>query len=376
MKKEIAIFLMAILLLAPIIQDVSASKTVFLSSDNIMNPDSDLEMLTSIKGYIEEMSNGELQVIIDNESPAAGEGYRCIAVTSDVSVSFAASDAGNYLQLANYSAQSGKQIIVVNVGDYNLDNSSNYLRRAWDDNYSTEELAGIHNPGLLLKNSGISYIQPAIEFPDNTHDGVIGRSNDDEMNKYIAQKIIESVNGYDNDTKTLSNELIVTNKIPISEMANASKEYLQNNNSMGNNSKYTSAQLLYLTSSYLNGNGIDVPINYEEPESPMGYSLLTRGSYSIYDYMNMAGIVRNYMDEYGRAPDSIEYQGAHISYYDLLHNFARITENHTDTQHMGFDEEYEFEKVNDSILLNIFPFVLIIVVLYLVYRLLKKIRKF
>lgn len=374
MKKEIAIILMAILLLAPIIQDVSASKTVFLSSDNIMGHDQDLEMLNSVKGYIEELSNGELQVIIDNESPSPGEGYRCIAVTSDVSVSFAAADPGNYVQLANYSTQSNKQIIVVNIGDYNLDNSSNFLRRAWDDNYSVEELAGVHNPGLLLKNSGISYIQPAIEFPGNTHDGIISKSNDDEMNRYIAEKIIESVNNYDNDTKTFSNELLTTNKIPVSEMANASHEYLQNNHSL-NNSKYTPAQLLYLTSSYLNGNGIDVPISYKEPESPMGYSILTRGSYSIYDYMKMAGIVRNYMDEHGQAPDSIEYEGAHISYYDLMHNFARITENHTNFENMGFEQEYEFEKVNDSILLDIFPFVLIIVVLYFAYRLLKKIRK-
>ena len=374
MKKQIAILLMLILLLAPIIQDVSASKTVFLSSDNIMSHDEDLEMLTSIKGYIEEISNGELQVIIDNESPSAGEGYRCIAVTSDVSVSFAASDAGNYLQLANYSSQSNKQIIVVNVGDYDLDNSSNYLRRAWDDNYSTETLAGIHNPGLLLKNSGITYIQPAIEFPENTHNGVINKPNDDRMNRYIAENIVASVNGYDNESKVLSDELIVTNKIPISTMANASKEYIANNGSL-NNSKYTPSQLLYLTSSYLNGNGIDVPITYGEAESPMGYSLLTRGSYSIYDYMEMAGIVRNYMDENGRAPDSIEYEGAHISYYDLLYNFAKITQNHTDSKHMGFESEYHFDKVNDSILLHIFPFILILFVLFIAYLFLKRTRR-
>ena len=376
MKKQIAIFLMAILLIAPIIQDVSASKTVFLSSDNIMNHDQDLEMLNSIKEYVEQLSNGELQVIIDNESPSPGEGYRCIAVTSDISVSFAASDAGNYMQLANYSAGSPKQIIVVNIGDYNLDNSSNYLRRAWDDNYSSESFAGVHNPGLLLKNSGVSYIQPAIEFPDNTHDGIISKSNDDEMNRYIAEKIIESANGYNNETKIISDNLIVTNKIPISKMADASRLYLQNNNSLTNNSNYTEAQLLYLTSSYLNGNGLDTPVSFEEAESPLGYSLLTKNSYSIYDYMKMAGIVRNYMDEHGRAPDSIDYQGAHISYYDLLHNFAKITANHTDAENMGFNQEYEFEKVNDSILLNIFPFVLIIIVLYTVYRILKKIRKF
>ena len=81
----------------------------------------------------------------------------------------------------------------------------------------------------------------------------------------------------------------------------------------------------------------------------------------------MAGIVKNYMDANGKAPDSIEYEGAHISYYDLTYNFAKIVQNHTDANHMGFESEYHFDKVNDSILLHILPFVLIFVVLFLAY---------
>ena len=41
-----------------------------------------------------------------------------------------------------------------------------------------------------------------------------------------------------------------------------------------------------------------------------------------------------YMDANGKAPDSIEYNGAHISYYDLLYNFAKITQNHTDAKQL------------------------------------------
>jgi hypothetical protein len=107
----------------------------------------------------------------------------------------------------------------------------------------------------------------------------------------------------------------------------------------------------------------------------MGISFLVKDKYSVYDYMKMAGIVRNYMDENGRAPDSIEYEGAHISYYDLQYNFAKITQNHTDTQHMGFDQEYNFDRVNDSILLHIFPFVLIFFILILAYVGYKKIKR-
>lgn len=377
MKKQLAILLLAILIVAPLVQDVSASKTVFITSDNIIDHDNDVKMLNSIKSFIEEISGGELQVIVDNQAPAPGEGYRAIEVTSDISICLAASDAGNYYQLAKNSADTDKQFVLINTGDYDLDNHSNYLRRAWDDNYSNESLMGIRDPGTLLKNSGIYYIQPLKEFPDNGKNGYIDRY-DEEMNKKIAQEIVDIVNGHANDTKILSDNLIVTNKISPSAMANASKELINSNDPEMNGTygNYTAAQLLYQTSSYLNGNGLDVPRSFSGPEKPMGISFLVKDSYSIYDYINMAGIVRNYMDANGKAPDSIEYEGAHISYYDLLYNFAKITQNHTDAKHMGFNQEYKFDRVNDSLLLHIFPFVLILFVLFLAYLGYQKIRRF
>ena len=377
MKKQIAILLLAILIIAPLVQDVAASKTVYITSDNIVDHDTDVKMLNSIKKYIEEISGGSLQVIVDNQAPAPGEGYRAIQVTSDISICLAAADAGNFYQLAKNSATTDKQFVLINTGDYDLDNHSNYLRRAWDDNYSNESLMGIRDPGTLLKNSGIYYIQPLKEFPDNGKNGYIDRY-DEEMNKKIAQDIVDIVNGHANDTKILSDNLIVTNKISPSAMANASKTLINSNDTEMNGTygNYTAAQLLYQTSSYLNGNGLDIPHSFNGPEKPMGISFLVKDTYSIYDYMNMAGIVRNYMDANGRAPDSIEYEGAHISYYDLLYNFAKITQNHTDAKHMGFNQEYKFEKVNDSILLHIFPFVLILFVLFLAYLGYQKIRRF
>ena len=377
MKKQIAILIMALLILAPVVQDVSASKTVFITSDNINNQNDDVKMLNSIAKYIEELSGGELQVIVDNQAPAPGEGYRSIAVTSDVSVDIAASDSSNYLQLAEYSINSTKQIVFVNIGDYDLDNHSNFLRRAWDDNYTTETFAGMHDPGTLLRNSGIYYVQPAKEFPRNTHDGIVDRY-DDNMNKQIAQEIVDIINKHGNDTRTINDDLLVKNSISPSGMANASKLLISSNDTefKGPYGSYSSAQLLYQTSSYLNGNGLDIPKAYDGPENPLGVSFFTKDTYSVYDYFKMGGIVRNYMDENGRAPDSIEYEGARISYYDLLYNFAKITANHTDKEHMNFQSEYKFEKVNDSILLDIFPFILILFILFLAYLLWKRIRRY
>ncbi len=377
MKKEIAILIMALLILSPVIQDVSAAKTVFITSDNIIDHDSDIKLLNSLKSYIEELSGGELQVIVDNQSPAPGEGWRSIEVTSDVSVDLAASDAGNYLQLASSTVNSDKQIVFVNIGNYDLDNHTNFLRRAWDDNYSNESLAGMHDPGTFLKNAGIFYVQPAKEFPNNVHNGVIS-NYDENMNKQIAQEIVDIINTHGNDEKTLSDGLVTHNIIKPSVMAKASQELIKSNDKemKGTYGNYSAPQLLYQTSSYLNGNGLDIPKSYDEPENPMGVSFMAKDTYSVYDYFKMGGIVREYMDQNGRAPDSIEYEGAQISYYDLVYNFAKITQSHTDVNHMGFESEYHFDRVNDSILLHIFPFILILFVLFLAYLLLKRIRRF
>lgn len=377
MKKQIAILIMALLIVAPVIQDVAASKTVFITSDTIIDQENDVKMLNSIKNYIEEISGGELQVIVDNQAPAPGEGWRAINVTSDISICLAASDAGNYLQLAQATVNSDKQIIFINTGSYDLDNHSNFLRRAWDDNYSNESLAGMHDPGTFLKNAGIYYVQPSKDYPDNTENGYLAKY-DEDMNKEIAQKIVDIVNTHGGDEKTLSDNLIVTNKLSPQGMANASKMLVNSGDKelSGPYGAYSSAQLLYQTSAYLNGDGIDIPKAYDKPDNPLGISFLTKDTYSVYDYFKMAGIVKNYMDENGKAPDSIEYEGAHISYYDLLYNFAKITQNHTDARHMGFESEYHFDKVNDSILLHIFPFVLVIIVLLLAYQLYKRIRRF
>ena len=376
MKKQIAILILALLIISPMVQGVTASKTVFLTSDNIVDHDTDINMLNSIKKYIEEISGGQLQVIVDNQAPEPGEGTRAITVTSDVSICLAACDAGNYYLLADATKDTNKQIVLVNTGDYDLDNHSNYLRRAWDDNYSNETFMGMHDPGTFLKNDGIYYVQPAKEFPNNVRNGVID-TYDEEMNRQIAQEIVDIINTHENDTKVLSDGLVKRNIIKPAVMAEASQELIKSNDTemKGPYGNYSAAQLLYQTSSYLNGNGLDVPKEFDAPEDPMGISLFTRDTYSIYDYFKMGGIVREYMDANGKAPDSISYEGAQISYYDLQYNFAKITQNHTDAEHMGFESEYHFDKVNDSILLHLFPFILVLFVLFLAYRLFKRIKR-
>ena len=160
-------------------------------------------------------------------------------------------------------------------------------------------------------------------------------------------------------------------------MAQASQSLLNNRNNEMNDTynNYSAEQLLYLTSSYLNGNGLESPKDYKAPNSPLKYSILTKDSYSIYDYIKMGGIVKNYMDEHEQAPDYICYDGAYISYYDLQYNFAKITANHTDASQMDFNREYHFDKVNDTILLSILPVVLVILVIMFIYVVFKRLLR-
>lgn len=373
MKKNGIIILLIFLLLSSTICEVSAATTVFLTSDNIIGENEDIQMLNSIKNYVEELSNGDIKVIVDSEAPSPGEGSRAIESGADVSVNLAAADAGNFLILAKYAVNTGKQIIFVNTGDFDLD-TANSLRRGWDDDYSSTIFAGINLPGKFLKDAGIDYIQPLQKYPNAGHKGYLNQYNED-VNKYIAEQIIESIGN--NNSNSYNNDLVITHKLNPSTMAEASQALVESNDKQMDDtySSYTAPQILYMTSSYLNGNGLESPKEYGQPTDPEQYSTFAKDSYSIYDYMKMGGIVKEFMDENGRAPNYIEYDGAKIGYYDLVYNFAKITQDDTDNSHMNFEREYHFDKVNESILLTIFPYVLAIVVIMLACVGIRKIRR-
>ena len=116
------------------------------------------------------------------------------------------------------------------------------------------------------------------------------------------------------------------------------------------------------------------PQEYDYPDSPLESSILAKDSYSVYDYMKMASTTKTYMDETGRAPNYINYEGAYISYYDLVYNFAKMTENHTSSEHMDFATSYHFEKVNHSLLIDSLPFIGGALILLILYGLIRRFR--
>lgn len=253
MKKRITIILITFLLFLSLLSGVSAT-TVFLTSDHIGSESNDLEMLNSVKNYIEEFSDGRITAVVDSQAPSPGEGTRAIQSSADVSVNFAASCAGNFLILAKAVPNLNKQVIFVNTGDFDLDNE-NYLRRAWDDNYSSQNFAGINYPGKFLKNAGIDYIQPLKEYPKG---GSTYTSSDDEINRYIAQQIVNKIENPITVPDSYDSSLVVTHSLNPAVMAKASNQLYQSDDSYfnGTYNGYTAPQLLYLTSSYLNGNGL------------------------------------------------------------------------------------------------------------------------
>ncbi len=373
MRKEAIIILFIFLLISSSVGQVYATKTVFLTSDNIIRENDDVKMLNSIKNYVEELSNGQIKVIVDSKSPSPGEASRGIESGADVCVSLAAADPGNFLILAKNSVNTDMQMIYVNTGSFDLDSETS-LRRAWDDNYSRAIFAGLNYPGKYLNESGVTYIQPLKVYPDAGPKGNLNQYSED-VNKYIAQEIVENVGK--NLSENYDNDLVITHSLHPSKMAKASQELYESGDKQmnGTYNSYSAPQVLYLTSSYLNGNGLESPKQYGEPTDPEQYSTFAKNSYSIYDYMKMGGIVKQFMDENGRAPNYIEYDGAKISYYDLLYNFAKITENHTDSSEMDFAKQYHFEKVNESILMTAFPYILAIGVLILACAGLRRIRR-
>lgn len=372
MKKKISVLLLILLLLT---STVSAT-SLFLTSDSISNTDNDLEMLKSIKNYVEELSGGQITVTIDSQAPSPGEGTRLIESNYDVGVNVANPCAGNLLILAKYAVNSDKQIIYVNTGDFDLADTDGFIRRAWDDDYSSNIFAGINNPGKYLQDAGIEYIQPMQEYPDAAHKGTYSQSND-EINKYIAQEIVNKVNN-NNNNKAYDNDLVVTHNLDVSQMAKASKQIKNTQDSSYNDTYngYTASQVLYMTASYLNGNGLESPANYESPSGAWSYSLFAKDAYSISDYMKMGGIVKQYMDQNNKAPDYIEYDGAYIAYPDLVSTFAKITENHTDSGSMNFYGSYYLEKQNHSFIIDMLPFAAILFVLIVVLFVLRRLFSF
>lgn len=373
MKKIIPILILSLIILAPIFAESVDATTVFLTSDNMNGHDADLHRLNDIKDRIESKTNGEIIVIVDDSASNPGEGTRLMTARSDVGVSISAACAGNLVELADYSSRTTRKVIYINAGSVDL-NKINFLRRSYDDNWSHYTFASINSPGKFLNDAGISLIQPAIEYPDECHKGII-KADSDEVNEYIANEIIDAIYSGTSDNRQLDTGLIVNHKMDPKYLAQDSKLIVDGHGSDMKESygSYTTQQLLYMSSSYIAGYSLEVPPYFEAPDNPQKHSLFNRWRYSFNDYCKMADIVVDYMNEHGKAPDSINYEGATIGYYDLVYNFALLTEDDTSASTMDFPSKMEFHKYYDSLLLTLLPIAILLIAAIIVLLIIRKI---
>lgn len=375
MKRIIALFLLSLIILCPIFAESADAVSVFLTSDNLNGHDADFARLNDIKDRIESKTNGDIIVVIDDSASNPGEGTRLMNTRSDVAVTIAGACAGNLVDLADYSTKVDRKIIYINAGSLDL-NNINFLRRSYDDNWSDSTFASVQIPGKFLNDAGIIFIQPAVEYPNECHKGII-KSDSDVVNEYIANQIINAVYAETSENRQLDSDLIVYHNLDPKYLAEDSKQIVDGH---GEDMKdlygsYTTPQLLYMSASYIAGYSLDVPQYFEAPDNPQKYSSFTKGEYSFNDYYNMADIVVDYMKEHGKAPDSINYEGATIGYYDLVYNFALLTEDDTSASNMNFPSEFGFHRYYSNFLYDILPIGIIIIVIIAVLLVIRKIIK-
>lgn len=374
MKKIIPLFIIILILICPIFASEVHASTVFLTSDNVLGQSEDFEMLNDIKSIIESKSDGTVTVIVDSSASNPGEGSRAMEADCDLAVTVAYACAGNLLDLAEYSTKVNKKIVFVNAGSLDL-TSLNFLRRSYDDNWSSYTFAAIQQPSTFLSDAGITLIQPGQTYPDQTDDGNLDYSSS-VINEYIADIVLSQLNS-ESGERQLDSSLIVSHQMNPKYLAEDSAKIVSSHGGELEESygSYTTQQLLYMSASYLAGYSLKVPTSYQAPDNPETSSMLTKGSYSFNEWCEIADIVVDYMNQYGKAPDSIEYNGATIGYEDLVYNFALLTEDDVDASHMNFPQKSEFHSFHDNFLMSILPIGIIVIIILAIVFIIRKVIK-
>ena len=320
---------------------------VFITSDNISGDKTkDVSNLNSVKGYIKNGSlenKTDLHVTVDSKAPKPGEGERAFYSTSKngVAVYMAASCPGTMKAVSKLAASSSKGVIFVNTGKLNL-KTTYVIRRAWDDNFSKMEYAGIKKPYTFLRNAGVWIIQPNIAYPHGTQD---------QKNRYIARVISNIIANYpsltSNAGRYYNTKLILNHRIDPPIMAKVAR-------GIYNSTKYKKAikavyysyrpvTFLLMATDYMNG-PIYKPIYIKNPKSSHVRSTFS-GTISRTDYRIIAKNINRFMRKYKRAPSYVRFKGKKIGYKDVLLMYAILTKGHTSKYKMTLASSYRFRRV-------------------------------
>jgi len=140
----------------------SKSRTIYLTSDAVLNKEKDYAFMESIKNKLEQ--KGYKVVILGYGPNSHNTAIRSQSLPINalqVSI-FGGADAGVIYDMCTRSFMKLKEsrlMYLVYYPDYCTDITGlSYLPRAHDDNYSPSSFKGISNPDIYLKNNGYDYV--------------------------------------------------------------------------------------------------------------------------------------------------------------------------------------------------------------------------
>lgn len=309
---------------------------IYITCDNFISKSTDKEMLNNIKNAV----SGSANVIIDENSPKPGEAPRTVQnAPGGIAAYIAAADPGSMVDLVNgvkkgylkADAQKLNGIVFINYGRTNLE-STDYLPRAHDDNYSSQFFAGLFSPSSFLESSGIGLIQPNIGTS----------SKQEEINKIAAGLIDAAYLSNKNQLNSNYNfELIGVHEINPENVAYASQSILKNKTPEIGYSKW-----MYLASQYVSGYPLKNSTENFSKSNKCGKNTYF-GVLTIGEYRSVGKAVSKYMETNKTVPESIEVDGRVFRKADLEYLFQRLTYDHTDKRNMTFPKYIFLNRSNE-----------------------------
>lgn len=181
--------------------DLNGTKTVYLTSDNIIDKKTDMKFLKRVASDLE---NNGINVIIDPYAPNPNQvprsiknapsesvvviiNYNCAGTIKDLCDGISGprtNGNANEGYLYNY-AKDLNGIIYVNISPETILKDSSYLPRAYDDGFSPNSFKGINDPAQYLLENGIELI----DSPKPTYPVMSAERAD-----IVSQGILELIN--------------------------------------------------------------------------------------------------------------------------------------------------------------------------------------
>ncbi len=311
---------------------------IYLTSDKIINSSEDIAFMEAIKTEIGDRAT----VIIDPNAPNPNEVNRVIKSAekgiaayisnfcSGTTYGLVQYDMRGYLK--NYSSKLDG-VCFIYYGTIPV-NSTDFIARAWDDNFSNEYFAGLYYPYKYISEGGLGFIQ--------------ARANGDNKNQMI-KTIAEGLLSYakNSNSNHLSTENITSILKYVAKHDFSPVELAKDANKLlnGKSTKLSIQNWIYYTAQYVGA--IPIKNTTKKLSLPTNFSSSTFKSpftLSRVDYRTLALKIANFMTKYGIAPTYVTYNGKKININDYTYMLAKIVSGHTNKSKFIFTSSFKVVK--------------------------------